>query len=119
MPDDDITGLSTHGIPIRPTAARTSSWESANAYGEVGRPSSSAASRRMPSRSMVSRVARAVGTTVVPPASTSASAPVAIASISGITRSGASCSISVDSETGSVMSIACQRWATWCAGAPG
>lgn len=73
----------------------------------------------MPSRSMVSFAARAVGTTVVPAASISSSAPVAMASISGMTRSGASCSMSVASVTGSVMSIACQRCATWCAGACG
>ena len=66
----------------------------------------------MPSRSMVSFAARAVGTTVVPAASISSRAPVAMASISGMTRSGASCSMSVASVTGSVMSIACHRCAT-------
>ncbi len=47
--------------PSSPTASRYSAIEPANRYGEVGSPSCSAASRRMPSRSIVSRAARAVG----------------------------------------------------------
>jgi hypothetical protein len=35
LPDDDITGFTTHGIPIFATAALKASNESANAYGEV------------------------------------------------------------------------------------
>jgi hypothetical protein len=46
-------------------------------------PSSSATKRRMPSRFMVSRAARAVGITLNPSASNSTKVSVAMASISG------------------------------------
>lgn len=48
-PEELITGLTTHGKPIRWTAALNSSSVWANSYFEVGIPSSSAARRLMPS----------------------------------------------------------------------
>ena len=76
-------------------------------------PSVSAASRRMPSRFIVSFAARAVGITCVTPAASSAtSASVAIASISGTTMCGRSCSISRVSAAASVIAITCARCAT-------
>ena len=62
-PDELMTGLTTHGVPMASTASRNSASLPANRYGDVRRPSSSAARRRMPSRSIVSRTARAVGMT--------------------------------------------------------
>ena len=104
-----ITGLTTHGTPIACTAAVNCSTVEANRYGEVGRPSSSAASRRMPSRSIVRRVARAVGTTRTPSASSASSSSVARASTSGTTRSGRTSCTSARRATGSVMSST-RRW---------
>ena len=63
-PDELITGFTTHGIPISATASSNSPRVPANLYGDVGNPSSSAASRRIPSRFMVSSTALAVGTTL-------------------------------------------------------
>ena len=89
LPEEDITGLTTHGVPSAATASRELVLgRRRSGSGEVGRPSSSAASRRMPSRSIVSRAARAVGTTCKPSASSSSSTAVAIASISGTTTAG-------------------------------
>ena len=103
---------------MAPRAFSTSINDSAKAYGDVGRPNSSAASRRIPSRFIVNCVARAVGmTTVRPPSvwsflrapllrcSTSASASVAMASISGTTKSGCCASISARSCSGSLISM--------------
>ncbi|SKV63184.1 Uncharacterised protein [Mycobacteroides abscessus subsp. massiliense] len=60
----------------------------------------------MPSRSMVSRAARAVGITrTVPSASRASRVAVAIASISGTTRSGFSASIRARSCSGSVIEM--------------
>lgn len=64
LPEELITGLMTQGKPIAFTADAHSASVSANRYGEVGSPSCSAASRRMPSRFMVSRAAQEVGTTL-------------------------------------------------------
>ena len=80
-----ITGLTIHGVPIRSIALRQASTSAANSKGDVGRSSSSAAKRRIPSRSIVSCVARAVGTTFRPSASSCTSVSVAIASTSGTT----------------------------------
>src|SRR5579885_2224789 len=57
LPEELITGFTTHGRPIAATAARYSSGLPAKRYGEVLSFNSSAASRRMPSRSMVNCVA--------------------------------------------------------------
>ena len=50
--DPRMTGLTTQGNPTVWQAARNSSFVPAKRYGEVASPSSSAARRRMPSRSM-------------------------------------------------------------------
>ena len=71
----------------------------------------------MPSRSMVNRVARAVGTTRTPLASTSASTCVAIASISGTTTCGRTVDSTMRSASASSMSTTCERCATCMAGA--
>lgn len=120
LPLLDITGLSTTGQPSSSAAAVSSSRVSTNAYGEVARPSSSAASRRMPSRFIVSTVARAVGATRSGhscAASSSASTPVAIASISGTTTSGRSARSTARSASASCMSTTWLRWAACMAGA--
>ena len=57
MPEELITGLTTHGIPILATPALNSSSVSANTYFDVGSPSFSAARVRIPSLSMVVRAA--------------------------------------------------------------
>ena len=62
-PEELMIGLTTHGMPTACTAASNSSRVAAKRYGLVGTLSSSAARRRIPSRFMVSFVARAVGTT--------------------------------------------------------
>ena len=91
---------------------------SAKRYGDVGRPSVSAASRRMPSRFIVSWAARALGMTSATPArSMSTSTSVAIASISGTMICGRSCSMSFRSAPASVIVITCVRCATWWPGA--
>ncbi|MNT14100.1 hypothetical protein D3C72_1490920 [compost metagenome] len=72
----------------------------------------------MPSRSIVRRVARAVGTTrTVPAASSACSAGVAMASISGTTMCGFSASISAVSWAGSLMAMVRAWWATCWPGA--
>ena len=64
FPDEDITGFTMQGKPMPASvAARSSSRVLAKTYGEVGKPSTSAASRRIPSRFMVSCAARADGMT--------------------------------------------------------
>jgi hypothetical protein len=99
-------------------AACNSASESANTYGLVGSDSVSAASRRMPSRSIVSRAARAVGITrTTPAASSSSSIGVAMASISGTTIVGRSAMISAFSCCGSLIVIVRAWCATWCPGA--
>ena len=110
-------GLTTQGQPTTPSAARNSARSDANAYGDVLTPSCSAASRRMPSRSIVRRVARAVGMTQNPSASSSTSAGVAIASSSGTMKSGSSARMTRFSSAASVMAMTCERWATCIAGA--
>ncbi len=118
LPEDDITGLTTHGRPTAAIAARYSSGVSTKRYGEVGRPRVSAARRRMPSRSMVSRAARAVGITRWPCSRSNAtSVSVWIASISGTIRCGCSRAISSRSAIASSMSSTCERCATCIAGA--
>ena len=72
----------------------------------------------MPSRFMVSRAARAVGITVALPGfRVRAASAVAIASISGTTRSGCFLFDQRRSAAPSVMSITWVRCATCCAGA--
>ena len=77
----------------------------------------------MPSRSMVRRAARAVGTTTaVPAASTSRSTSVASASISGTSTRrahewAASASITARSCAGSLITAVRAAWATWWPGA--
>ncbi|CFW30523.1 Uncharacterised protein [Bordetella pertussis] len=84
----------------------------------MGRPRVSAASRRMPSRFMVRWAARAVGVTCTAPSSSSAtSRSVAMASISGTTTCGRSCSMTCRSACGSVMETTWARCATWWPGA--
>ena len=117
LPEEDMTGLTTHGMPISSTAERNSSAVPANRYGEVGRSSVSAASRRMPSRSIVRRAARAVGMTVTPSASSSSSVGVWMASISGTTQCGCSSSTTRRTSAASSMSITWLRCATCMAGA--
>ena len=73
----------------------------------------------MPSRSMVSRAARAVGMTVTPWASRASSSSVAMASISGTTKSGFSASMTARKAWASSMLITWERWATCMAGASG
>ena len=84
-------------MPARRSRSRacSSSRLSAKRYGDVGSRASSAARRRMPSRFIVSCAARAVGIDLGKASLLdSTSASVAIASISGTTRCGRSCSIS-------------------------
>jgi len=71
----------------------------------------------MPSRSIVSHAARAVGITLIPSFSNSTSVGVWMASTSGTTRSGFSCSMSARSAAPSSMSMTWLRWATCIAGA--
>src|SRR3989344_4664161 len=82
-PEEDIGGFKKQGKPTSAAPFLSSSSDDAKWYGEVGKFNSSAARRRMPSRSIVRRVARAVGITVQPSFSSSTSVCVAIASISG------------------------------------
>ena len=118
LPEEDITGFTTHGRPMARTASRYSACVSTKRYGEVGRPSVSAASLRMPSRSIVRRAARAVGITrAAPSASSATSVSVWIASISGTTRCGCSRAIRARIAAGSSMSSTCERCATCMAGA--
>jgi hypothetical protein len=119
LPEELITGFTTQGSPTASIAARYSSSVSAKRNGEVASPSSSAASRRMPSRSMVSRAAVAVGITRQPSVSSASSSCVAMASISGTIRSGFSASTSARSAARSSMSITWARCATCIAGAFG
>jgi len=124
LPELLITGLTTQGKPmagwpsVPSIAACSSASESQKRYGLVGRPSVSAARRRMPSRSIVRRAARAVGMTrTTPSASSASSTGVAMASISGTTRSGRSASISARSAAGSLIVIVRAWWATCWPGA--
>ena len=71
----------------------------------------------MPSRSMVSRAARAFGVTTKPCASSSINVWVAIASISGTISAGISWVITLFKAAPSSMSITCERCATCMAGA--
>ena len=86
-------------------------------YFAVGSWSSSAATRRIASRSIVSRAACAVGMTRQPSLSSATSSCVAIASISGTIRCGFSCSTTRRSAARSSMSITWLRCATCIAGA--
>jgi hypothetical protein len=106
--------------PLPSIAACSSASESQKRYGLVGRRSVSAARRRMPSRSIVSRAARAVGITrTTPAASSSSSTGVAMASISGTTSIGFSASISARSAAGSLIVMVRAWCATWWPGALG
>ncbi len=72
----------------------------------------------MPSRSIVSRAARAVGITHEPSASSSRSTGVAIASSSGTMKCGFSWVMTRRSSAPSVIGMTCDRCATCIAGAP-
>src|SRR3989344_7699285 len=78
-PEDDIVGFITHGHPTARASSSSSLSDDAKRYGEVGNFNFSAARRRMPSLSIVRRVARAVGITVQPSFSNSTRVGVAIA----------------------------------------
>ena len=78
---------------------------------------SSAANLRIPSRFIVRLVALALGKTLNPSRSRASNSFVAIASISGIIRSGFSVSTSALTAAGSNISITCALCATCIAGA--
>ena len=63
LPDDDMTGLTTSGKPMRCAAAANSSRLVAYSKVEVARPNSLAARSRIASRFIVNCAARADGTT--------------------------------------------------------
>src|SRR5438094_10366830 len=73
LPDDEITGLTTQGSPMPfdfappSIAAFNSCCDAAKRYADVGKLSVSAARWRIPSRFIVSTVARAVGITTAAP----------------------------------------------------
>ncbi len=112
-----MIGLSTAGRPRSSSALRSSLADSTKRYGEVGRPSSCAAKRRMPSLFIVRCAARAVGTTCRPWASSSTRTSVAIASISGTTRCGRSSAITARRASPSSIDSTWLRCATCIAGA--
>ena len=118
LPLLDMMGFTTHGNPMFSMAAKNSSFVAANSKGDVRSPSSSAAKRRMPSRFIVSCAARAVGMiSTSPAASIAASVSVAIASTSGTTKCGRSCSITARNASPSSIEITWARSATCIAGA--
>jgi len=98
-------------------AAIASSRVSAKMYREVVRPSSLAAKSRMPSRFIVSWTALADGTIFQPSASSSASVPVSIASISGTMKSGRCFSTAARSAAPSSMGKTSRASASCMAGA--
>ena len=66
LPEEDIRGLTTHGIPILATALFSSSSEEAYSYLAVLSPSSFEARSRMAFLFIVKFAARAEGTTCMP-----------------------------------------------------
>ena len=112
-----ITGLITHGNPIRSAAALSSSSVFTNSYGPVLSPNSSAANLRMFLRFMVLFTASAFGITLNPSASAAKSASILIASTSGRIKSGFSARITSKSASLFCILTTCARCATWCAGA--
>ena len=93
-PGTAATGLTTSGKPACCATAASSCADPANQNGAVGRPSSSAASRRRPSPSRDSRAVRGVGNTSRSSRSARPTrASVATAEVSATTKSGRDSSI--------------------------
>ena len=104
-------GFSSNGNPAWTATSLSSPTDPTNQNGAVGKPSSSAASRRKPSRSVVSRTLRALGTSSVNSssvpaktasmASTAASVASEMLSVTVTTKSGSSLANSADTPGGS------------------
>ena len=116
-PGTPAVGFTTSGKPACSATAVSSSTDPANQNGTVGRPSSSAASLRMPSRSRPIRTLRGVGYTSRPRSAAATSASTAITPDSATTTRGLASSMIAVSASASFILTTDARSETPCAGA--